>query len=340
MRPAFRRWAVVTALGVAATCGVVPRVARACGGFFSRKLVEGERRPSLAYERTLVVFDEKKQREHFVREVVFRAAGGPFGFVVPVPGRPEVAGLKSPFDALEREYPFSEPGLGLSSSVGGGMRGGGVRVLEVKKVGSFRSFVLAADDAHALTDWLEKNGFSTTRESDRWLAHYVRSKFFYVAMRYEPPAREKKGAERTKAETLRISFDTPLAFYPYYEPDPSPGENRDAPRMLEMWFVSTMRVVPVAARSAGGEVSWVRPMATGLEFSGTREGVQATFGEAFELLPSGRLSIQHFIDQKRSRVGYGDVLFVPASVTTPNLESMRRLFPILDPTLEGAEKAP
>jgi hypothetical protein len=49
------------------------RVARACGGFFTPRVVESNRRPSLAYEQTLIVYDDNARREHFVREVVFRA---------------------------------------------------------------------------------------------------------------------------------------------------------------------------------------------------------------------------------------------------------------------------
>jgi hypothetical protein len=196
---------------------LVTSLAYACGGFFSRKVV-GARKPSLAHERTLIVFDEEKRREHFVREVVFRAATEPFGFVVPAPSRPEVASLKSPFETLEGHFPFEERApRGLQVRAGGGAptrSKSAVQVLEVKQVGSFRSFVLAASDPKALSEWLSSNGFSTTPESDRWLAHYVRLQFFYVAMRYDPPAGTRPDTERTLAETVHISFDTPLPYYP------------------------------------------------------------------------------------------------------------------------------
>ncbi len=103
--------------------------AEACGGFFSRA-VEGVRRPSLAYEQALIVFDATKRREHFVREVVFRAAQEPFGFVVPTPTRPEVAAVKkSPFTALRTQFPFEERTKGLRlGGMGGGMPAGAVGV--------------------------------------------------------------------------------------------------------------------------------------------------------------------------------------------------------------------
>jgi hypothetical protein len=337
----FKLVVLALVLGAAAVLTLSPSIARACGGFFSRKVIEGPRRPSLAYEQTLIIFDQAKQREHFIREVAFRAAAEPFGFVVPAPARPEVASLKSPFESLHREFPYGDLGLGLVGTTGGGMptrsRSAGVTVLEVKKVGSFTSFVLAADDESALTNWLSKNGFSTTPESDKWLSHYVRMKFFYVAMRYEPPPGPRAAPDRTSAETVRISFDTPVAYYPYFEPDPTGGKAPESPRMLEMWLVSPSRSIPVAARTAGGEITWVRPMAAGKVVSTNAQSkLKKAFDAAYELLPAGPLYIQRFIDQKRSRVGYGDVLFVPAEAGTPNVSAMRPLFPILDPTLANA----
>lgn len=335
---------VVALLACALVVAHVSNVASACGGFFSRVTTLTTRRPSLAYERSLVIFDEASRREHFVREIVFRAAREPFGFVVPTPGRPEVAGLVSPFDALERAYPY-DLFLGAVGSKGGGVGGPrsrapapAVTVLEVKKVGSFTSFVLAANDSKALTEWLIKNGFSTTPESQRWLEHYVRLGFFYVAMRYEPPA-GNADAERTSAETVRVSFDTPMPYYPYYEPDPPGGVVPDAPRMLELWLVSSRARVPVAAKTEGEAVSWVRPMASGRSYStNAQPELKKAFGATFSLLPAGPLMIQRFIDQKRSRLGYGDVLFVPKEPSTPNLTDMAKLYPLLDPSLGPPEK--
>src|SRR5262245_1813871 len=100
------RAAYIAAALVAVLCSL-PSPADACGGFFSRAAIEGQRRPSLAYEQTLIVFDAEKRREHFVREVVFERAREPFGFVVPAPARPEVATVeKSPFADLRASYPF------------------------------------------------------------------------------------------------------------------------------------------------------------------------------------------------------------------------------------------
>src|SRR5688500_18314450 len=120
----FGRRAVWLSLAVAAAASVplFTPPARACGGFFLRRDIEAARRPSLAYEKTLIVFDAERRREHFVREVVFRAAGVPFGFVVPTPSRPEVAAvMTNPFITLRKSFPFEplQKGIKLGARAGG-----------------------------------------------------------------------------------------------------------------------------------------------------------------------------------------------------------------------------
>src|SRR5262245_58723303 len=98
------------ALGGAAlwVAALLLRPAHACGGFFSRSM--GERRPSLSYEQALIVYDAAHEREHFVREVVFKDGATAFGFVVPTPARPEVKKIEhSPFAALRKHFPFEPP---------------------------------------------------------------------------------------------------------------------------------------------------------------------------------------------------------------------------------------
>src|SRR6185436_17979656 len=102
--------------------------------------------------------------------------------------------------------------------------------------------------------------------------------------------------------------------------DPPGGKVPESPRMLEMWLVSSSRSIPVATATVGGEVSWVKPMASGRQFSTTAPPLlKRAFGAAYEFLPSGPLFIQRFMDQKRSRVGFGDVVFVPAEAKSTNV---------------------
>lgn len=324
---------VLGAAGVA----LDPGLARACGGFFSGKRSGAARRPSLAYEQAVIVHDATTNREHFIREVAFRRADERFGFVVPTPTRPEVAKVdKGLMRIFHLEFEFDPPlprnvGSGYGRGSGAGFGGRGVTVLERTKVGSFTAFVLAADDSAALGKWLKQHGLVTTPETDAWLAHYVALKFYYVAMRYDPP---KGGKVRPtiESETMRISFDTPVPYYPYLEPAAPAGDER----LLDLWVVGGKKVVPVAMREQDGKRSWIRPLRAGQVHADAREKL-ATFGEDFTaLLPEGELVVQTFQDQKRSRAGIGDILFVPAETTEISAEDRAALQPmlaVLDPEL-------
>jgi hypothetical protein len=305
------------ALVVGAAClAFRPEPAEACGAFFAKARTPVERRPSLSVERVLIVHDPEKGVEHFIREVVFQGSRETFGFVVPTPTRPDVFKVtEPPFDKLETAFPFAPPSDGASRSRGapGNAAGSGgppkVAILDIKKVGSFTAFVLAATDAAALAKWLKDNGLSSSKENDAWLAGYVERKFFYVAFRYEP-SKEGPDNGQPRAETVRITFKTPLAYYPYREPDhPSTAAARD----VGLWVASPERVQPVALAEEGGRAVWVKPFLEGW----TQENVsadrlkQALGPEEDKLLAGPSLTIQPFEDQKTSRSGFGDVVFLP-----------------------------
>jgi Uncharacterized protein conserved in bacteria (DUF2330) len=320
--------------------------AKACGGFFSSSSLGAARRPSLANEQVLILYDSKNQREHFIREVVFRHATETFGFVVPTPTRPEVAKVsQSPFPALRGNFNFGlEPGKARAAGFGsgkgrlGGGSGGGVSVLDVKKVGSFTAFVLSASNEQGLAEWLRKQKLVSSPEADLWLAHYVKMGFFYVAMRYDPEPLPEDGAKTsdapTMAETLRITFSTPIPYYPYFEPKRPDAQGEL--RLLDLWFASTEAFQPVALLDRDGLRRWVKPMRAGDAFLSARtELVDSLGAELSRLLPAGGVNVQTFQDQKASRAGFGDVLFAPVKPQQTPVPSQRSasLLGVLDPEL-------
>lgn len=314
--------------------------AEACGGFFHHTLAP-EQRPSLAREKVLIIHDAARGRQHFVREVAFRRATQPFGFVVPTPTRPEVAQVRtSPFSRLRANFPFEVMKVGAGYGRGAGGYGQRVEVLSVDKVGSFTAFVLAATDAAALAGWLKENHLTSTPETDRWLAHYVQMGFYYVAMRYDPPAAAPGPADDAiAAETIRISFDSPIAYYPYFEPELQ--REPEAERLLELWYVGSESVVPVARLGTPAEPDtrprWVRPLMPGNALTRARESIEAALPDELDgLLPAGELVLQTFQDQKRRRTGYQDILFAYAEARRLSPEQEAALAPllgVLDPAL-------
>ena len=313
----------VGALAFAAV--LAPSDVSACGAFFRE--LKTVTVPSLQVEQVLVIHDPAKEQEHLVRELVFRDAKEPFGFVVPTPSLPTVAKVEhSPFEELAKTYDPDPPGIppvdlsGAARSNGGGIGGGAtVMVLSEQRIGSFTAFVLSATDSAALKSWLSKNQLTTTPSSDAWLQHYVTLGFYFVAFRYEVSA-VKNADAKTKSETVRISFTSPLPFYPYLEPDhPAAFANVAAsnppPRELAVWLVTPERFVPVAAKTVAGVVDWRRPWIESAKHPPVKvQDLRTQLGaELGALLPdsNGAWTVQAFQDQKTSRKGWGDVVLVP-----------------------------
>jgi len=319
-----------------------------CGAFVARatKTV-----PSLAVEQTLILFDPEQELEHFIRQIAIRDPSPGFGFVVPVPEKPIVTKVKEqPFARLAERFPV-QSGLGLGGIRGGG-RGGGmaaaaapVVVLSRSKVGSFTAFVLAASDAKALQKWFSDNQLVVPPEAEAWLGHYVKLGFYFAALRYEVPEKPAdKGA--TRAETIRISFKSPLPFYPYREPvHPRPS---DVERELAVWLISTRAYTPISLfepgpTPAGGAAQWQRPLDQRSSRQVARGVLAGTLSdELLQLLPPSAvgaahpLTVQVFEDQKRSRAGFGDIVMVPQQQTALSslfLERSHKLMASLDPAV-------
>lgn len=330
---------------------------------FRSRTVDPERRPTLSREKVVLIYDEKEKTEHFIREIAFAKADEAFGFVVPVPSKPTLSKVEDQdaFTYLRKYFPYetglgrighgSGTGSGYGTGSGAGFGRGGVKVEEVRRVGSFKAYILSATDEEDLAAWLAENRFVASKGGEAWLRHYVQLGFYYVAMRYEPPRGKTRGQSDAKhpidAETVRISFQTPVPYYPYLEPA-EPKLDRNSPRLLEVWYVGSKPVVPVGVQERDGTKEWVRPLRHGHTYDDPRTDVVNASKELEEFLPKGELVLQTFQDQKRSRSGFGDVLFVPADGATLTAERTRELEPmlaVLDPGLlavpesEGKEGA-
>ena len=333
--------------------------AHACGMFMGpRDPTLGV--PAISTEQVLIVHDADKGREHFVREVRFANVRGKLGFVVPVPAVPEIAKEAAPFEALSAAFPFQPPlpkrrgvpggrGFGkgaipAAAGIGGDGEGAGpppVEVLATKKVGSFTAFTLSARDPDAFRAWLTSNGLEAPPENQKWLAHYVKLGFFFVALRFD-------GADQELvSETVRISFDTPVPFYPYLEPEASPDKERGGrQRLLRSWVVTSAPVSPVAVRTGRGgmssllRISPVVPWGVGTEY-GDRAAITRALGKDLAKRVPQTAVLQTYADMRVSRNGYGDILFVPRAKGSPSPEARKKwepLLPLLDPTLlEGDE---
>jgi hypothetical protein len=336
--------ALAVPLGALALAALAPCRADACGGFFSRG---AKRLPSIAVEQVLLVHDAETRTEHFIREIAFDRVDRPFGFVIPTPSKPGVFAVDAPsWAALERAYPMETLDRGAGVGFGGGrgrLGGAGVRLLEAKPLGSFAAYVLQATDAQAMKGWLDRNQFVTTKSSEAWLDHYVKSRFYFVALRFDPGLHRAKVARehtRDNAQTLRITFETPVPFYPYHEPD---RDDLAPQRALVLWLVTKgAPKVPVALVDQGGQRSYRRPWREGLRKPPvSADALAKTVGDrvwkSFEKTGEAMWRVQVFEDQKRSRRGFGDVVLVPEEPVSPapSVEPLRPILTILDPGLSS-----
>lgn len=303
------------------------RPSPACG-FVSARWAHPTEMPSPAQEDVLIVYDDDERREHFIRRVRFRKADSDFAFIVPTPTRPKVAEAKDEiWSSLRKDCPhrFSAPSgpLGTGSGFGrGGLgligRGGGVQVLEEKKLGDFTSFVLAATDTDAFDAWLKEHGFGPTEKGREWLDAYVQRAFFYVALRYDGEGKNEKpaagktpsaAANQLLSKTVRITFDTPVPFYPYREPADTAD---DASRKLLVWFIGGSRRVPIAGVDVEGKRLLRRPWS---EAEPCAQSARSALNEVLdaEVLSSisKKAKVQTFADVKTTRKGWDDVLLTP-----------------------------
>ena len=131
---------------------------------------------------------------------------------------------------------------------------------------TFTAFTLRTDSTDAMSKWLADNGLLSSEQNDRWLEHFAGRDFYFVAMRLDLPPDPKAPV---KAETVRISFDTPVAYYPYKEPGVPKGAAARQ-RLMELWYVSQEMVVPVALREDDEGRRFVRPLKEGKAYPNVR----------------------------------------------------------------------
>lgn len=324
MRSSNYGLAAATALLAVSLALSAVRTADACATFGPLRAPRSA--PSPALERVLIVHDPVARKQHFIREVVFAGDAKSFGFVVPTPSKPEVFPVTDPpFDRLEHAFPFAPPPKTRERSAESARSARGtllsaampVEVVEQKAVGSFTAFLLRANDASALASWLRDNQLGSTAENDAWLASYVARDFYFVAMRYEPSKRVS--GKVLASETISISFESPLAYYPYEEPRRAKPTTAGR-RALAIWLVAPEQLVPVAfeRRDDGGR--WLRPLQAGqrtdaIDGQGVRSHLG--FGVTRFVDSKGRFVVHTFEDQKQLRDGLGEVVFLPAAGVAP-----------------------
>lgn len=131
-------------------------------------------------------------REDLVLQVKYEGPAEDFGWLIPVPGLPEVRkGSMDCFYEASRltQRRFGSPGGARTRSAGvKGSHGEDtdVKVIEVKTVGAYEVSVLSATNAASLREWLDDHHFTFPVEKQNVLEDYVKKQWYFVAAKIDP----------------------------------------------------------------------------------------------------------------------------------------------------------
>ena len=218
-----------------------------------------------ADQTVIMLWDEQRQMQHFIRKADFKTDAADVGFLVPSPSRPELAESDNAAFAKLAEItapPVSRGGgipLGCSVAAPAPQSLSSVRVIEEKRVAGYDATVLTARSGDDLVKWLRDNGYAYSPAVAEWAKPYLGGDWHFTALKLvkKPAAGEQSDL---KAAALRISFRTGRPLFPYREPDSSASRSAlDAPdRLLRLYFISDARFRGEIddGRRWSGEVVW------------------------------------------------------------------------------------
>lgn len=267
--------------GFLVACALLaPGAAHADGTFVWRNEAVDIREPE---QKALLCFDGS--REELVLSVRFEGASEDFGWIVPVPSRPELHAEDARlFELLSRGmqgHQYVSSALGRMATASSNI----VRILGEETVGVYRAVTLAAGDGAALGVWLREHGYRIPQGGDRILDGYARRGWSFVTLRIDPSALSDSTSSRLASGTIppiRIGFAADRPVFPL-EISALGG----APSLVLLYLITPELMVPRSADPVAWETriltsSRLSPsLATYESPDGTRP--LAAFGEGFHL---------------------------------------------------------
>lgn len=210
-----------------------------------------------ADQTVIMLWDQARQTQHFIRQANFKTDAADVGFIVPSPARPVLS--ESGNEAFPRLEEITAPvilsgggGFFLSCSAAGPpVPQSSVRVIEEKRVAGFDATVLTARSGSDLVAWLKAHGYSYSPEVAEWAAPYLGGDWHFTALKV---AKDGSGqsSQDIKAAALRITFRTDRPLFPYREPESATAAGKlGAPaRLLRIYFIAEARY---RGQIAGGQ---------------------------------------------------------------------------------------
>ncbi len=246
-------------------------------------------------QTNIVIWDQKRGIEHFIRDASFETKGKDLGFLAPTPSEPELSDVSpKAFELLlhlepvmkEKNSDGTETAVAAAASV---------QVVHEQDVSGYHAAVLRATDAKGLSEWLKKNGYPAPKFLDGWAKPYVDKGWYMTAFKV-------KGGEEAATGPIRMTFKTSQAFNPYSVPSENEAENGQ----LRIYYVSAGNEAP----SIGGTEPWNKAL-WNADLPADRYGELASYlklpGDA---IPA-HASVTTYDDHHFGRPGKDDLYFVP-----------------------------
>lgn len=281
-------------------------------------------------ESALIIWDEVAKTEHFIRRASFATAADDFGFLVPTPTQPELGEADDRvFESLgQRTAPrhvyqtvtktvfgfgqllpetFKTSANPESAPPPNAMPKASVEVLDEKQVAGFDAAVLKADDAEALSEWLDKHGYEARPALTEWLKWYIENKWIITAFKMT-----KGDRPNFEAKSVRMTFKTDKPFYPYREPEDMRQPSGQGSRTLRVFVLSDQRYEGTLGESGKwpGVAQWAGDVSTSLSwFAGDLKLNPTDEGKPLERTKY----LTEFSDRSFPRPGTDEVYFRPAA---------------------------
>lgn len=302
----------------------------------------------------LLVHDAATERQRLVIETSLRNGTGTLGWLVPVPARPVATVAKrSVFPALARALPssvWSEVGLGRAAGEEAPAPDPAEVDASARLHGRLTATVIDARDGDALRRWRTSVGLAQTPADEAWQQHYASVEYWYVALRFDPPAVLPQGPPAEVAVRLppiEIDFASALPFLPFCEPA-HPRPVVEQARELHVWLVAAELGNPIALDTAAKPARYLRPLTAQYRWKDGRALVLEALGPDTKApIPEGALTVMTFSDSHVERDGLGDIVFGAfqfreelAAPSEARREALRPLMRALDPALAPSAHAP
>jgi hypothetical protein len=192
----------------------------------------------MASQENLIVWDQEKGIEHFIRRATFGARGERLGFVAPTPSIPELGEIDNQLfniatDIATRNF-YSEENLAALGDIP--IRTGAPEIVQTSKIAGYKAVTLRASNKKEIEQWIKENKLESFSGLSDWFDFYIEKNWYLTFFLVEKDPR----SESFGTGTVRMSFKTVKPFNPYYVPK----QNWDKFAKLRLYFISQTPYMP------------------------------------------------------------------------------------------------